>query len=96
MGLFTKVIKLFSGQEEVNNPYSSEDYKGFIITPAPIAEKGQFRLAGLIEKVQEEGQEAKQHQFIRSDMVANADQAADLTLLKCKVFIDQMGDNIFK
>ena len=99
MGFFTKVAKLFSGSTQSNtsnaNVYPNEEYKGFTITPQPIADNGQFRIAALIEKAGDEEQESRQHHFIRSDTCVSADQAAELALTKCKVFIDQMGDNIF-
>jgi len=100
MGFFTKVVQLFSAptdgsQVKPTKNYPSEQYKGFTITPQPMDNNGQFRIAGLIEKAGAEGEEVKQHHFIRSDTVVNADQAADLTLIKCKVCIDQMGDSIF-
>ena len=98
MGFFTKVAKLLGGSAqsaESNNSYASESYKGFTITPQPLADHGQFRIAALIEKAGNEEQESRQHHFIRSDTVTNADQAAELALTKCKIFIDQMGDNIF-
>lgn len=98
MGFFTKVAKLLTSSEqpaESSVSYPSEGYKGFTITPQPIADHGQFRIAALIEKAGDEQQETRQHHFIRSDTLANADQAAELTLIKCKIFIDQMGDDIF-
>ncbi len=96
MGFFKKVAKLFSGSTQAEKTYPSEAYKGFTITPQPIAAQGQFRVAALIEKAGEEGQEVRQHHFIRSDTVTNADQAAELAISKCKVFIDQLGEGIFK
>jgi len=101
MGFFTKVGQLFTGSAQSNaskkstKGYPSEAYKGFTITPQPLADNGQFRVAALIEKQGETEEELKQHKFIRSDTVANADQAAELAVSKCKIFIDQMGDNIF-
>ena len=100
MGFFTKVVKLFSAPANGTKTgskvsYPSEQYKGFTITPQPMDNNGQYRIAGLIEKAGAEGEALKQHHFIRSDTVANADQAADLTIVKCKIFIDQMGDSIF-
>ena len=101
MGFFTNIAKLFTGSAQSTGPtasksrYPSEDYKGFTITPQPITDHGQYRVAALIEKAGDAEGETKVHQFIRSDTVANADQAADLSITKCKVFIDQMGDDIF-
>jgi len=101
MGFFSTIGKLFTGSAQSNasekstKGYPSQEYKGFTITPQPLADKGQFRVAALIEKQGETEEETKQHKFIRSDTVVSADQAAELAMTKCKVFIDQMGDNIF-
>ncbi len=101
MGFFTKIAKFLGGStqattaESRQNNYPSTEYKGFTITPQPIADQGQFRVAALIEKASGEGQERRRHHFIRSDMVTNADQAAELAISKCKVFIDQLGEGIF-
>lgn len=99
MGFFTKVAKLLGGSTQSNNSsankYPDEEYKGFTITPQPIADNGQFRIAAVIEKAGEGEQESRQHHFIRSDTCFSADQAAELAIAKCKIFIDQMGDNIF-
>ena len=95
MGFFTKIATMFSAGRESKPAYPSEQYKGLTITPDPLADHGQFRVAALIEKAGDEDQESKQHKFIRSDTVASADKAAELALSKCKVFIDQMGDKIF-
>ena len=58
-----------------------------------IAESGQYRVAGRIEK--EFDGEIKTHRFIRSDVVSNKQDADELMLKKSQMFIDQMGDNIF-
>ena len=68
------------------------EYNGYRITPTPIAESGQFRVSGIIEK---EGDPEKKHTFIRSDLVAGKDAACDFTVVKAKLIIDQMGDRLF-
>lgn len=95
MGFFSKVGKLFTGAAPAKSSFPSEEYKGFTITPSPLPDQGQFRIAGLIEKKADNEEQTQQHQFIRSDMVSSEDQAAEITTQKCKVFIDQMGDRIF-
>ena len=101
MGFFTKIGQLFTGSAQSNTSkksikgYLSQEYKGFTITPEPLADNGQFRVAALIEKQGETEEDTKQHKFIRSDTVVSADQAAELAISKCKIFIDQMGDSIF-
>ena len=68
------------------------EYKGYRITPTPIAESGQFRVSGIIEK---EADPEKKHTFIRSDLVAGKDAACEFTLVKARLIIDQMGDRLF-
>ncbi|MDR9826584.1 HlyU family transcriptional regulator [Vibrio sp. FNV 38] len=92
MGFFSR---LFGGKSASEEPISIEaiEYKGFNIYQEPVKEGGQFRIAGRITKVF--GDDIKEHRFIRSDVVASKDDANELMLNKAKMFIDQMGDNIF-
>ncbi|MHA7881481.1 MAG: HlyU family transcriptional regulator [Saccharospirillum sp.] len=68
----------------------ASEYKGYTITPTPIAEGGQFRVSGVIEK----GEQS--HTFIRSDLVAGQEAACDFSVTKAKLIIDQMGDRVFE
>lgn len=92
MGLFSR---LFGGKEKAVKEVSIEpvEYKGFHIYQDPIAESGQYRVAGRIEK--EIDGEVKSHRFIRSDVVSNKNDANELMLKKAQMFVDQMGDGIF-
>ncbi|WP_372882508.1 HlyU family transcriptional regulator [Psychromonas sp.] len=94
MGFFKNITQLFTAKPTPVAVFPATEYKGFTITPQPMKDGGQFRVAAIIEKG--EGEAHKQHRFIRSDTLANAEQAAELTLSKCKTFIDQMGDGIFR
>ncbi|MGB5444458.1 MAG: HlyU family transcriptional regulator [Psychromonas sp.] len=94
MGFFKQIAQLFSAKPAAAAVFPTTEYKGFSITPQPMQDGGQFRLAALIEKG--EGEARKQHHFIRSDTVPSAGQAAELTLAKCKMFIDQTGEGMFK
>lgn len=69
------------------------DYKGYGIVPAPIAEGGQFRVAGTISK--EIGGVARTHRFIRADVFADRDEAVAAALRKAHLIIDQNGDRMF-
>ena len=92
MGFFSK---LFGSKEKTEQAVAVEpvEYKGFNIYQEALAESGQYRVAGRIEK--EIDGERKSHRFIRSDVVSNKDDANELMLKKSQMFIDQMGDNIF-
>ncbi|ENM5824587.1 HlyU family transcriptional regulator [Vibrio metoecus] len=91
MGLFSRLFGKAKPQElpEVQ-PF---EYKGFMIYREPIAENGQFRIAGRI--TQEINGEIKTHRFIRSDLLSNKTDAEELMLKKAQLFIDQMSGQIF-
>ncbi|ADZ92607.1 HlyU family transcriptional regulator [Marinomonas mediterranea] len=94
MSFLSGLKNLFSGADAQSQPVEeSIDYNGFSITPAPISEGGQFRVAASISKG--EGESQKNHKFIRSDLVPGRDQCLELTIRKAKITIDQLGDRLF-
>ena len=91
MGLFSRLFgKKTAKAEPVVEPV---EYKGFLIFQEAIAESGQYRIAGRIEK--EIDGELKTHRFIRSDVLSSRSDADEFMLKKAQMFIDQMGTNIF-
>ncbi len=68
---------------------SSEDHKGFRITPQPIREGGQYRVCALIEK------DGRKHELIRADTMASLDEAIARSLSKARQIIDEQGDRLF-
>lgn len=92
MGFFSR---LFGGSEKTVEVKTVEpvEYKDFKIYQESIAEGGQFRIAGRIEKSVDG--ELKSHRFIRSDLLGSEAEANELMLKKSQMFIDQMGDKIF-
>ena len=84
--------RLFGGKSDQPAPQSGagrEDYKGFAITPTPIKDGGQFRVAARIEK------DGKTHEMIRADTTASLDQATEISVRKAKQMIDEQGDRLF-
>lgn len=69
------------------------EYKGYQITPCPIAEGGQFRISARIDG--NVNGEAKSHTLIRADVLRDQGEAAEASVGKAKQMIDQMGDQIF-
>ncbi|PML39822.1 transcriptional regulator [Vibrio breoganii] len=69
------------------------EYKGYLIYAEPIAEGGQYRIAGRITL--REGDSIKTHRFIRSDLLGNEGDANELMIKKAQMLIDQMGETIF-
>ncbi len=87
--------KLFAKKPKASHQIDPIEYKGFTIIADPIAEGGQFRVAGIISLLDESGEPPKEHRFIRSDVMSNKQDAIELMQSKAKIFIDQMNDNIF-
>ncbi|OAN11510.1 transcriptional regulator [Photobacterium jeanii] len=87
--------KLFGFGKEEKQAVSVEpvEYNGYLIYPEPIAEGGQFRIAGRICKTID-GEE-RTHTFIRSDLLGAKQDAETFMLDKAKMFIDQNGDRMF-
>lgn len=95
MGIFSSIANLFSGSGTDNSAPTADpvEHNGFTITPTPQSDQGQYRVCAIITKG--EGETQKQHNFIRSDLVASRDECIELTVRKAKMTIDQMGDQIF-
>lgn len=69
-------------------------YEGYLIYPEPMAEGGQYRLAGRITR--EVDGEVLTHRFIRSDLFVNPADAERFMVQKAHTFIDQMGERMFE
>lgn len=84
----------FCGASTPEKAEEAVEYKGFMITPAPMSDGGQFRVAATVTKDEAESQ--KVHSFIRSDLISSRDECIEITIRKAKLTIDQLGDNIFR
>lgn len=95
MGIFASLSKLFQGSanSSVENDAQAVEYNGYLITPTPQPDQGQYRVCAHITK--SDGDDVKSHTFIRSDLVPSYDQCVELTLRKAKLTIDQLGEQIF-
>ena len=87
MSLFSK---LFGGKKQEVEP---EDYQGYRIYAAPMAEGGVFRIAARIEK--EVAGEMRSHQLIRADTLNSKAEAEAASIAKAKAMIDQLGEALF-
>lgn len=85
---------LFGGQASQVAEVTPTEYAGYLIYPEPMAEGGQYRLAGRITR--ELDGVVQTHRFIRSDLFANPDDAERFMVQKAHIFIDQMGDRMFE
>ncbi len=68
-------------------------YAGFTITPEPYRVGGQWQLAARITKVID-GTE-REHQLVRADLLADAEEARRHAVLKAQRLIDERGDGLF-
>ena len=68
----------------------AETYEGFTITPAPMAEAGQFRLSAIIER--EVNGETKTH---RADLFPDRASAESASVQKARRVIDEQGVSLF-
>ncbi|MGE6180815.1 HlyU family transcriptional regulator [Aeromonas salmonicida] len=85
---------LFGGQPAQAVDVTPSEYAGYLIYPEPMAEGGQYRLAGRITK--ELDGVLQTHRFIRSDLFANPADAERFMVQKAHTFIDQTGDHMFE
>jgi hypothetical protein len=85
--------KLFGGKAEgegaVGTPAEFEEYKGFRITPKPIREGSQYRIAAKIEK------DGRVHELIRADTMGSLDDATAISAGKARQIIDEQGERLF-
>lgn len=82
--------RLFGGkQAEEPASRASEEHKGFRITPKPLREGGQFRVAARIEK------DGRVHELVRADTMTSLDEAKAMSLSKARQMIDEQGDRLF-
>lgn len=68
------------------------EYKEYRIAAVPRPESGQYRVAGIIETTAEPIQ---RHEFVRADLIPALAEAEQITLMKAKSMIDQLGSRLF-
>ncbi|MEM1366290.1 MAG: HlyU family transcriptional regulator [Pseudomonadota bacterium] len=94
MSFLKKLFGGGSGGGEAAPATPAEVYKDFAITPDPMKDGQQWRLAGYISKTVD-GEE-KRHHLIRADLFAGQDVAATATIAKARQVIDEQGDGLFR
>lgn len=97
MGMGTLLGRIFGGGDKESATATAEEpveYKGYMITAAPINEGGQFRTAGKIAKVI--GDEERSVQFIRADNHSDRQSAVTHSERKAQQIVDEQGDRIFE
>ncbi|WP_153768081.1 HlyU family transcriptional regulator [Labrenzia sp. CE80] len=95
--MFGKVIKGLFGSSSASEPKTKALppvlYDGFEIIAEPRPSGGQWQVAGQIEK--DIDGERKVHVFVRADTMPTSDEAAEHTIRKAKLLIDQQGPALF-
>ena len=97
MGMGTLLGRIFGGGDKASataTPEEPVEYKGYMITAAPINEGGQFRTAGKIAKVI--GEQERSVQFIRADNHSDRQSAVTHSERKAQQIVDEQGDRIFE
>ena len=92
MSFFTGLKSIF-GIKSAPKASEAIEYNGFTIIPAPIPERGQYRIAGTITKG--EGDNIQIHNFTRSDRLNSRTESIEMTIQKAMLTIDQLEDRIF-
>lgn len=78
---------------EAAPPAETREYKGYVISAAPMKEGGQWRLAGSILRETEKGRQ--EHRFIRADVFADRADAIRFAFMKGERLVDELGENVF-
>ena len=69
------------------------EYKGYVIKAAPRLDKGQFLVAGSVERTIDGT--LRTHTFVRADRSPDRDEISEMALAKGRLMIDQQGDGLF-
>ncbi len=70
------------------------EHDGYLITPVPRMESGQYYIAGTISKTIDG--ETREHAFVRADTHGDFQTACDHTVQKARQIIKEQGDRIFR
>ena len=81
------------GEAETAKPVREVEHKGFTIQAAPYKSEGQYQVAGVVSK--EIGGQRREHRFVRADRMASLDDATEISIMKGRQMIDQLGDRLF-
>ena len=96
-GILDSIRNLFGSNAASSPPQAANEpdsYKDCLIYAEPMAEGGQWRLAGRI--VKGEGDALREHKFVRADVFSNKDEVEAATLRKARQIIDEQGDALFQ
>lgn len=92
MSLLSRLFGLGGGGGDAPSA-APETHDGFTIRPEPVFEGGKWRIAATITK--EVDGETRSHHMIRADLLDSAEDAAQASVAKARMLIDQQGERIF-
>ncbi len=87
--------KIFGGGRRDVDPNQGDlvEHKGLIISPAPISDGGQWRLAGTI--IKKSDQRRLEARYVRADVFPSFEAAEEYSVRKGKQIIDEQGERLF-
>jgi hypothetical protein len=94
MSFLKKLFGFGGGAPAEPEPPETEEHNGFTIAATPFDANGRWQLCGVISR--EVDGAMKEHRFIRADSFASKEDAVEMTFLKGRQMIDQMGDRVFR
>lgn len=86
MSFLKKLFGLGGGEAATAAAAPTLEYKGFVIKATPVAEGGEWRVAGVI--TQEVDGAVKELAYQRADRMASKDECIDISFQKGRQIID--------
>ncbi len=93
MSFLKKLFGLTGSAASSTSTAQSVEHEGYVISPTPQNDGGQFRVCGVISKTIDG--ERKEHTLIRADLFPSQDECIDATLRKARQVIKEQGDRLF-
>ena len=85
--------RLFGGGAKSDDAATATEYKGFQITPTPMAEGNSWRLCARIAREVEGAR--REREIIRADTFTDRADAVDASVAKARQVIDEQGLTLF-
>ncbi len=83
-----------SGPARPGEIAETERYAGLEVEARPVREGGVWRVAGRVRRGS--GEDADTRDFVRADTMADHDQAVQMSLLKARQLVDDLGETLFR
>lgn len=93
MSFFSNLFGAFKSDSSSSEEVTPVEYKGYLIYFEPRDQNGQFGVGARITLG--EGENLREHRFLRADTLPSKEICEEVTLLKAKSTIDQQGERLF-